>query len=159
MSFLQSEVGASGDIAFFATSSVPAGWLVCNGQAVSRATYSTLFAAIGTTFGVGDGSTTFTLPNLSGTFLRSWAAGGGTIDTARTFGTFQDQAITYHAHDFNVNRNLLYKGGNGWGNVDAPSPSAYDGTGSTDRSSVPVIGNVATETRPRNIALLVCIKS
>ena len=47
------------------SSGVPTGWLECNGQAVSRTTYSDLFAAIGTDFGVGDGSTTFNLPTIS----------------------------------------------------------------------------------------------
>ena len=49
-----------------ALSTEPSGWLFCAGQAVSRATYSALFSAIGTTYGVGDGSTTFNLPDLRG---------------------------------------------------------------------------------------------
>lgn len=55
-----------GEIASFAFSSPPAGWLNCNGTAVSRSTYAALFAAIGTAYGPGDGSTTFQLPNLCG---------------------------------------------------------------------------------------------
>lgn len=51
-------------------STVPSGWLICDGRAVSRATYAALFAAIGTTFGAGDGSTTFNLPDMRG---RTWA--------------------------------------------------------------------------------------
>ena len=47
------------------SSGVPTGWLECNGQAVSRTTYADLFAAIGTDFGVGDGSTTFNLPTIA----------------------------------------------------------------------------------------------
>lgn len=50
----------------FAGSTAPEGWLLCAGQAVSRTTYAALFAAIGTTYGVGDGSTTFNLPDLRG---------------------------------------------------------------------------------------------
>lgn len=50
----------------FAGSAAPSGWLLCEGQAVSRTTYSALFAVLGTTYGVGDGSTTFTLPNMKG---------------------------------------------------------------------------------------------
>jgi microcystin-dependent protein len=45
---------------------IPAGWLVCQGQAVSRTTYAGIFAVVGTTYGVGDGVTTFNLPNLQG---------------------------------------------------------------------------------------------
>ena len=48
------------------TTSAPTGWLICYGQAVSRTTYATLFGVIGTTFGVGDGSTTFNLPDYRG---------------------------------------------------------------------------------------------
>jgi len=54
----------------FAMSGAPNGWLDCVGGTVSRATYVTLFTVIGTTWGSGDGSTTFTLPNLKGSFLR-----------------------------------------------------------------------------------------
>ena len=49
----------------WSSASVPTGFLECNGQAVSRSTYSALFAIIGTTYGAGNGSTTFTLPNLA----------------------------------------------------------------------------------------------
>lgn len=55
-----------GEVRWFAMSQPPEGWLVCNGAAVGRATYPELFAAIGTTYGSGDGSTTFNLPNLMG---------------------------------------------------------------------------------------------
>jgi microcystin-dependent protein len=50
----------------FAGAAAPAGWLLCNGSAVSRTTYAALFAAISTVYGVGDGSTTFNLPDLGG---------------------------------------------------------------------------------------------
>lgn len=56
----------AGIITSYGGSVAPDGWLICNGSAVSRATYSDLFAIIGTTYGVGDGSTTFNLPNLKG---------------------------------------------------------------------------------------------
>lgn len=55
------------------------GWLLCNGQAVSRTDYANLFEVIGTTFGSGDGSTTFNIPNYSGKFLQ--------MDTSKTIGT------------------------------------------------------------------------
>ena len=54
----------TGAVQLFAGSSAPSGWLICNGQAVSRTTYAALFAVIGTTYGAGDGSTTFNIPNL-----------------------------------------------------------------------------------------------
>jgi len=57
--------------------SAPAGWLLCNGQSVSRTTYSDLFAAIETNFGSGDGATTFNVPDMRGRFLRGWDNGAG----------------------------------------------------------------------------------
>lgn len=56
----------AGIITTFAGSVPPAGWLPCDGSAVSRTDYATLFAVVGTTYGAGDGSTTFNLPDLSG---------------------------------------------------------------------------------------------
>lgn len=67
----------TGAIMAFGVTSIPGGWLLCNGANVSRTTYAALFAAIGTRFGAGDGSTTFTLPNLDGRFLQ------GTTDTSQ----------------------------------------------------------------------------
>lgn len=57
-----------GHIVLWATSTAPDGWLFCNGSSVSRTTYANLFAIIGTTFGVGDGSTTFELPTMADPF-------------------------------------------------------------------------------------------
>lgn len=56
----------SGVISAYAGSSAPSGWLLCYGQAISRTTYAALFSALGTTYGSGDGSTTFNLPDLRG---------------------------------------------------------------------------------------------
>lgn len=58
-----------GTIIHYAGRTVPSGWLICNGANVSRKGYAALFAAIDTTYGAGDGSTTFGLPNLNGRFL------------------------------------------------------------------------------------------
>jgi microcystin-dependent protein len=66
----------SGAIMPFAMSSAPTGWLACDGSAVSRTTYSALFSAISTTWGVGDGSTTFNLPDLRGAFVRGAGSHG-----------------------------------------------------------------------------------
>lgn len=72
----------AGTVIASSRSSPPTGYLLCDGSAVSRTTYARLFAAIGTTFGAGDGSTTFNLPNSSGLFLRG--AGSQTF-SAKTF--------------------------------------------------------------------------
>jgi len=61
----------------FAGGAIPAGWLLCDGQAVSRTTYATLFGVIGTTFGVGDGSTTFNVPDMRQRVARGIGTGQG----------------------------------------------------------------------------------
>jgi phage-related tail fiber protein len=137
----------SGAIQAFARNTPPEGWLKANGAAVSRTTYARLFAAIGTTFGTGDGSTTFNVPDLRGEFVRGWDDGRG-IDTARTFGSAQGQAIQAHTHSIPINEGIVdtssafsaFEGGN-------KNPVASE-TGSTG----------GAETRPRNVALLYCIK-
>ena len=75
----QSDVAGlpSGSLVPFAGSTAPSGYLVCDGAAVSRTTYAALFAAIGTTYGAGNGSTTFALPNLKGRVVAG-------VDSAQT---------------------------------------------------------------------------
>ena len=69
-----------GQIQMYAGSTAPTGWLFCHGQAVSRTTYATLFAAIGTNYGEGDGSTTFNLPDFRGRV--PVGVGQGTVEDA-----------------------------------------------------------------------------
>ncbi len=66
----------SGAVLPFAGNTVPKGWLLCNGQAVSRTDYDELFGVIGTTYGTGDGSTTFNLPNLVDKFVEGGSTSG-----------------------------------------------------------------------------------
>ena len=78
----------------------PAGFLLCDGTAYSRTTYARLFAAIGTTYGVGDGSTTFNVPNGQGVFLRG--AGSQTIGGiaySATLGSSQSDQFQGHYHN------------------------------------------------------------
>jgi len=70
----------------FAGTAAPTGWLLCAGQAVSRTTYAALFAAIGTTYGTGDGSTTFNLPDLRGRVAAGKDDMGGTAASRLTTG-------------------------------------------------------------------------
>jgi microcystin-dependent protein len=72
----------TGTLTAFAGSTAPSGWLVCDGAAISRATYSTLFGVIGTSYGAGDGSTTFNLPDLRGRLPAGYAASGGHSDVS-----------------------------------------------------------------------------
>jgi len=68
----------SGAVSPYAGASEPTGWLFCRGQTISRTTYAALFAAIGTTYGAGDGSTTFALPDLRGRVVAGQDDMGGT---------------------------------------------------------------------------------
>ena len=133
-----------GTIITVAKNTAPTEYLKANGALVSRTVYSALFAEIGTTFGAGDGSTTFALPDLRGEFIRGWDDGRG-IDVGRVFGSFQADELKSHSHTYTVsNYAKLIDVSNGYG---TRSQSVTD-TGLTG----------GAETRPRNIALLYCIK-
>lgn len=140
----------AGCVQFFAMSTSPTGWLKANGAAISRTTYATLFAAIGTTFGVGDGSTTFNLPDLRGEFVRGFDDAKGT-DSGRVFGTAQAGQMPSHTHTQEISNSTA--GGTNRGPGSNGAFLQYSGTtksaGGTENSS---------ENRPRNIALLACIK-
>ena len=95
-----------GEIVAFGGSLAPAGWLVANGQAVSRSAYSSLFSAIGTVYGTGDGATTFNVPDLAGRFplgsdgshpMGSDTA-GGTIDRGAETATLTMAHVPQHNH-------------------------------------------------------------
>lgn len=87
-----------GTYVFTAAEVAPPGWLVADGSAVSRTTYAALFAAIGTRYGVGDGSTTFNLPDPRGRVLRALDLGKG-LDPGRVQGSTQDSALGSHTHN------------------------------------------------------------
>src|SRR5262245_20388174 len=71
-----------GTVVYHAKNAPPSGFVKCNGAAISRTTYALLFAEIGTTFGVGDGSTTFNVPEIRGEFIRGWDDSRG-VDSGR----------------------------------------------------------------------------
>lgn len=95
----------TGTIQAFAGATVPDGWFLCNGQAISRTTYWQLFRAIGTTYGTGDGSTTFNVPDLRGRALfgldNMGGSDAGRISVANTLGT-TDGAETFNLVEGNV---------------------------------------------------------
>ena len=82
---VQETIISSGSIQMFAGSVAPNGWLICNGDTVSRSAYNNLFKVIGTTYGVGNSNTTFTLPDMRGRC--PIGVGTGTSLTARTLGS------------------------------------------------------------------------
>ncbi|MCE1184471.1 MAG: tail fiber protein [Rhodocyclales bacterium] len=141
-----------GEVQFFAMSTPPAGYLKANGAAISRTTYAALFAVIGTTFGAGDGATTFTLPDLRGEFLRGFDDGRG-VDSGRTFGSWQNHDFLMHTH-LVPTTNGVYGSLTEAGLDNSSRPIA----GADFVPQVPTQATGGGETRPRNVALLACIK-
>lgn len=139
----------AGAVMPFAMNSAPSGWLAADGTAVSRSTYATLFAAISTTHGVGDGSTTFNVPDLRGIFVRG--SGSQTISGTtynKAFALKETDELKSHNHtvgDTNTANNGSFGPG---GLATYPQGTLTRTTSSTG----------GTETRPANIALLYCIK-
>ena len=86
----------------FAGAAAPTGWLLCQGQAVSRTTYAQLFSVIGTTYGSGDGSTTFNLPDMRGRVAVGSDANLGTISGEKTHVQTANE-IANHGHGLRVN--------------------------------------------------------
>ena len=159
----------AGAVMTFATNTAPSGWLKANGAAVSRTTYAALFAAIGTTFGAGDGSTTFNLPDMRGEFARGWDDGRG-VDSGRAFGSDQGDAIRNITGFFSLSQlqNSIQYGSSQGGAIDVVSPTASNRAGSNSGENggqndvsfdASRVVPTASENRPRNIALLYCIKT
>ena len=86
-----------GSTQMFAGQIAPRGWLVADGRAVSRTQYAPLFAVIGTTFGSGNGSSTFNLPDMRGVVVRGVDNGRG-LDPSRAFGSYQADLFASHTH-------------------------------------------------------------
>lgn len=154
----QAQTSPAGTVIFIAQAAVPVGYLKANGAAVSRTTYSDLFAAISTTFGAGNGTTTFDLPDLRGEFLRGWDDGRG-VDSGRARGSFQADAFQGHGHNITATET----GGSGGSGAFTGTAGSAGGTVFNNRVLDPVARSdgtprTASETRPRNIALLACIK-
>lgn len=140
----------AGEVAFFATAAAPGGWLICNGQTVSRATYAALFSAVGELWGAGDGVSTFSVPDLRGEFLRGADLGRG-VDVGRALGTFQGDEVKSHNHTFMRPPATELETVEGIDVFAEKSTTAkYKVSDSTGYAG-------GVETRPRNIAMLPCI--
>jgi len=138
----------TGTVITFAGATCPSGWLAANGAAVSRASQSVLFAVIGVTYGTGDGTTTYNLPDLRGEFVRGLDSGRG-VDSDRVLGSWQNHTFQQHTHGgVPLKENDASDGS-------AASTVSFTGTTATTGA---VTGSYGTETRPRNVALLYCIK-
>ena len=152
----------TGAIMSFAKSTAPGGWLIADGSALSRGTYADLFAAIGTTYGAGNGSTTFNLPDLrgrvsvgknTGTFATLGGTGGAETHTLST------TEIPSHTHTedylyYQPNFTTIPAGSN------YPVAGAYtpSQSGTLQRSSDPTGGGGAHNNLQPYITLLYCIK-
>jgi phage-related tail fiber protein len=156
-------------VAHFARTTAPAGWLKANGAAVSRTAYAALFAAIGTTFGTGDGFNTFNLPDLRGEFLRSLDDGRG-VDAGRVMGSAQTSQNLAHTHTGTTDsagrhqhtiptyaRDGSTNGSTGDGGSGRTYASSTDAGGDHAHAFTTNAAG-GTEARPRNVALLACIK-
>ena len=180
--------GTVGMISAFGVATAPTGWIICNGAAIARSgTYATLFAVISTAWGVGDGSSTFNLPDLRGAFLRGTGAhgsehtaqGSSNKFTGPAVAAFSDDQFQNHEHDLhsftgvNTSRPMS---NNGSGNSsvakvntdgDATGSGAYwygtrnmVGSSASSSAHTPPAGVPRTgyETKPFNAGVNYCIK-
>lgn len=145
----------------------PTGWLLADGSAISRTVYARLFAAIGTTYGAGDGTTTFNLPELRGEFLRGLDNGRG-VDAGRALGTAQADALQNITGSIMTTRSVFSTVGGSSGAFTLSDNSQVDwgGAGGSynyrradfDASKSPG-ARTAAETRARNVAMNFIIKA
>jgi microcystin-dependent protein len=151
----------TGTIIATALTSAPEGYLECNGANVNRTTHERLFADIGVIYGNGDGSTTFTLPDYRGRFLRGYDNTAGTDPDAASrtnrgdgttgdaVGTKQEDELKSHRHDMgrHTGASSFYR--LSWAQRFSASP---------DTTAQPTDYTGGNETRPKNINVMYCIK-
>ena len=165
----------TGSVHMMATTTVPSGYLKCNGAAVSRTTYADLFAIIGTTHGAGNGSSTFNVPDLRGEFVRGWDDSRG-VDSGRNFGSAQSDQNQQHNHSASATstvndpghiHQVQYSNSDSGDGVIEESGTGLSGqeptlsatTGITVSTSVSIGNSGGSEARPRNIAMMYVIKT
>ena len=141
-------VNPVGTVITFAGATPPPYYLECDGSEISRTEYSNLFSVLGELYGAGDGVNTFNLPDLRGEFVRGWDNGKG-VDTGREVGSAQIDEFKSHSHNGKMLQSGTGAGSNGW------FARSIIHSGTTTLISFDTGG---TETRPRNIAMMYCIK-
>lgn len=173
-----------GKIDMFAGTTAPAGWFKANGAAVSRTVYADLYSRIGTVWGVGDGVSTFNLPDFRGEFLRGFDDGRG-VDLGRVFGAWQDgtwlRTIAQEWSGSDIGAGSPFTIGNAYAQADgqvvnagvggavpsgakAPNGIGYNAatTDNAVQGSIVVDGSATFNNwirfRARNMAPLICIK-
>ena len=160
-----------GSVFHFASSTPPTGYLKANGDTVTNgpgtvqgvtANFSALYAILGETYGAAG-----KLPDLRGEFIRGWVDGRSDTDTGRTFGSFQDWAIENITGSFQSSGGFSagsLTGGTGVFTTSDPAVAFLNGTQGSYTFNRTLNMNASsqvktsTETRPRNVALLACIK-
>lgn len=137
-----------------AVASPPSGWLACNGANVSRSTYSALFAVVGTTWGAGDGSTTFTLPNLLNRFpvgagdTYALAATGGSANAIVVSHTHTATSVVTdpgHAHTTTINYGVGGEGGTAQSLTSVSNQGTVAKASSSNVTSITVATTNSTE--------------
>jgi microcystin-dependent protein len=146
-------VGMTGEIRIWSTITAPLGWILCDGTAISRTTYSALFNVIGTTFGVGDTTTTFNLPDLGGQFIAGYKSSDSDYNAiAKTGGekthTLSEAELPAHTHTVAIHEGTDALAG-------GSEPAMYAGS-STNTSSVG--SGTAHENRPPFVTFSYIIK-
>lgn len=158
--YLNKRMNPIGEVIMWAGTSAPYGYLICNGAQVSRTTYAALFAIVGTSFGQGNGTTTFHLPDLRGRFVRGLDGGAG-VDpdaasrtamntggaTGNNIGSVQSDAFEAHTHTFESTT--------GVGIIDNPDENDNGASGNVVTTS----STGGNETRPVNAYLNFIVKA
>ena len=182
LSFTTVQGVPSGSVFCMAVATVPSGYLECNGAAVSRSTYSVLFAVIGTAYGTGNGSSTFNLPDLRGEFVRGFDNGRG-VDSGRSIASSQSSQFGQHNHNVSASSSSSvtdpghqHSMSVGFFNsVNSGGALSFKDAGTSNRINTATTGiSVSTstsisqsnrggtsnssETRPRSIAMMYVIK-
>ena len=162
-----------GTISYLATKVVPNGWLECNGDFVSKTQYDKLFKIIGIYFGENNDKTKFKIPDLRGQFLRGWS-NGSKNDINREFGSYQNSENKSHNHTATMReagghshttRLKAHNTTGGWTGGQQIYTTNVGSRKTTPNSSwqpnhthTITIKEQGSESRPINVALLICIK-
>lgn len=160
-----------GMVAAFVMKTPPQGWLACDGSFVSQTAYARLFAVIGTMYGSNQNNRTFRLPDLRGEFVRGWD-NSRDIDKGRILGSGQEDALQnmtgqiiaqvdiIDTFDVFVEATGVFRQEVNYQTQKRPLTQEKDISGASPRVTFDAsrMARTAKETRPRNIALLYCIK-
>lgn len=135
--------------------SAPAGWLLCNGQAVSRTAFAALFAVLGTTYGVGDGSTTFNLPNSTDRMN----IGAGNLYALASTGGSKDAIVVSHTHTASTTATDSGHSHGYSGHVDPSATFQYSGGGGSSGIGTPLNSGSTTASGNANISASTTVNS